>query len=279
MLGCAIVIGWFIVLSTGKNHIPPSQLKKLMLVSTVCALVGARLLAIATTFHALDFSNPLHLLIPGHTGLVAYGGFLGGFLGALYFTRKHQISLFTFADATTPALAVGLGLTRIGCFLYGCDYGKPISPHAPEWIQQLGVHFPNWHQRFGDVDSFSNHAALQHGSPAFLHHVHEGFITSGASQSLLVFPAQPIASLNGVIALGLIFAFKKKFTYNGQMFIFFIVYYGLTRFAIECIRGDLGRGVLFTLTTSQWIALFSVATALVAHIKLRAANKRPTPNL
>lgn len=60
-------------------------------------------------------------------GFVFYGGFIGGLL---------FLSLFKLTDKTLsakdlwpmlPALAIGHGIGRIGCFLAGCCYGKPTE--------------------------------------------------------------------------------------------------------------------------------------------------------
>ena len=44
-------------------------------------------------------------------------------------------SLAAFADAAAPALALGTVLTRIGCYLYGCDFGTPLDDGAPALAQ------------------------------------------------------------------------------------------------------------------------------------------------
>ena len=48
---------------------------------------------------------------------------------------KSQFS--QVVDIAAPTLALGLGIVRIGCFLYGCDYGtvqeSSISLHFPQW--------------------------------------------------------------------------------------------------------------------------------------------------
>ncbi|MBN2717625.1 MAG: prolipoprotein diacylglyceryl transferase [Deltaproteobacteria bacterium] len=269
MLGISVVAGWFLTIHFGKDDFQIRHLKRLIIVSAVAALVGARLLAVLTTWRCIDWSNPLLLLIPGHTGLVAYGGFMGGFAGAFAYARRKRLSVVAFADAATPSLALGLGISRIGCFLYGCDYGRPIHSDAPGWLQAIGVRFPNWADKFHNQPGFSTHPALRKGAPAFWHHVHDGLIQSDAAISALVYPAQLLSSLNGFIALGLVLWLRKKSTFKGQLFLCFVMYYGLTRTLIEFIRGDSGRGVLLSLTTSQWIGLASFALALVTYLKLK----------
>lgn len=263
MLGISLVAGWFLTLHSGKSQLPLSQLKKMIVISAVCALLGARLLAILTTWHNLDWQHPLTLLLPGHTGLVAYGGFIGGFLGALAFHKKLNVSLSAFADAAAPSLALGLGITRIGCFLYGCDYGRPIPETAPVWLQKTGIRFPNWEVAFHNAPGFSHHPALQKGAPAFWHQVHMGIIPGDALVSFPVYPAQIIASLNGFILFALLVYLRKRCTFSGQLFLILVMYYGITRTLIEFIRGDSGRGIILSLTTSQWVGII---TCLVAAI-------------
>ena len=275
MLGVSIVAGWFLTVYFGKTHIPSAQLKRLMVISAICALIGARLLAILTTWHHLDWEKPYELLIPGHTGLVAYGGFFGGFIGAYVYSRKQKLSLLAFADAAAPALALGLGITRIGCFLYGCDYGRPIPTNAPQWVKALGLQFPNWAKTFPAAPGFENHPALQKGAPAFWHHVHDGLIQSDAHGSLLVYPAQLMASANGLIALGILLLMRKRCVFTGQLFLIFVMYYGITRMLIEFIRGDSGRGVLIGLTTSQWIGLTSFVIAVIIYWRKSVSRGEP----
>lgn len=57
-------------------------------------------------------------------GLVWYGGLIGGAVGVLLVLRLTRTPLGPAADAIAPALAVGYGLGRIGCFLNGCCYGR-----------------------------------------------------------------------------------------------------------------------------------------------------------
>ena len=66
--------------------------------------------------------------------MVAYGGFLGGFLTAWAFWRMKKIPLLPFADLAVPTLGSGLMLTRTGCYLYGCDYGRPLGPETQRCI-------------------------------------------------------------------------------------------------------------------------------------------------
>jgi prolipoprotein diacylglyceryltransferase len=74
-------------------------------------------------------------------GLVLYGSVIGGIVGyilayVLVF-RKQGLSSWKLADVIAPAMALGLCLGRIGCFLNGCCYGAVACPDC-----RLQVHFP-----------------------------------------------------------------------------------------------------------------------------------------
>jgi len=51
------------------------------------------------------------------------------------------------------------------------------------------------------------------------------------------------------------------------------ILYSVTRFALEFFRGDGGRGILLSLSSSQWIALFMVAAAVVWLFIVRPKSK------
>lgn len=60
-------------------------------------------------------------------GMVWYGGaVLGGALIALL-AWQRRIRILELADLLMPAIVLGLGLGRVGCFLNGCCYGRPTT--------------------------------------------------------------------------------------------------------------------------------------------------------
>jgi phosphatidylglycerol---prolipoprotein diacylglyceryl transferase len=60
-------------------------------------------------------------------GLVWYGGFVLGTAAVVWTMRRRRLPTWRTLDAATPALALGYGLGRIGCFLVGDDYGRPTD--------------------------------------------------------------------------------------------------------------------------------------------------------
>ncbi len=84
-----------------------------------CGIVGAKI------YYAVLYGG-WHLLFD-RAGIVFYGGFVGGLLAFLWMVRRHRLPLARTLDATAPALALGYGVGRVGCFLVGDDYGVPTG--------------------------------------------------------------------------------------------------------------------------------------------------------
>ncbi|MEO8876829.1 MAG: prolipoprotein diacylglyceryl transferase family protein, partial [Polyangiaceae bacterium] len=149
MLGLSLVVGWYLTLGLAeRDGLPKETMANCYVFTAVAAIIGSRVLYILTnlsefddpTTHAFDLASIFALR---RGGLVAYGGFIGGLLGSWAFLSRHKIRLLPWADVAVPSLASGLFITRIGCYLFGCDFGRRLSPTAPGWLQKLGT-FPHW---------------------------------------------------------------------------------------------------------------------------------------
>lgn len=68
----------------------------------------------------------LHTLT-SRSGMVWYGGFLGGVAAVVAVSSWRRVPLRFTMDLTAPGLAVGYALGRVGCFLVQDDYGVPSS--------------------------------------------------------------------------------------------------------------------------------------------------------
>ncbi len=85
---------------------------------------GARLFVIPTGWEYF-VESPILFLLSG-SGWVWYGGVIGGAFAICMWALRNQLPILAIADIAAPALAVGLGIGRIGCQLSGDgDYGIP----------------------------------------------------------------------------------------------------------------------------------------------------------
>ena len=282
MLGLSLVVGWVIVMHLGaKDGLPKDRMAWTFIWTAVAAMIGARVLYILTNLEQYTGPGAKSIFELTSSGLVAYGGFLGGFVGSWLYLRRARIRLLPWADVVVPTLASGLGITRIGCFLYGCDYGRPIPDDAPAFIKAVGLRFPNWEAAYPEMKARVSESAVGamapvDGAPAFLHHVHDHLVSSDALTSALVYPTQLMAVLNGWVAFAILMLFRKRKKFHGQVFLLFTAYYGLTRSLMELVRGDTGRGGLGVLSTSQIVGISTFVAAVAAWILLsRWAKKNP----
>jgi len=126
MLGLSLVVGWYIVLGLcERDGMDREKMGRLYVWTAACSVAGSRLLYVLTNLDRFDSFIDVFKVNQG--GLVAYGGFIGGFLCGIVYCRVHKIRLLSWADCVVPSLGTGLAITRIGCFLYGLSLGNMVT--------------------------------------------------------------------------------------------------------------------------------------------------------
>jgi len=96
---------------------------EIVFAALVGGLVGSRVYFLAQ--HTSNFTHdPLGSIFSG-TGLVWYGGLLGGALGVVLWARRRNMLGVALLDLCAVPLALGYAIGRIGCQVSGDgDYGK-----------------------------------------------------------------------------------------------------------------------------------------------------------
>ena len=149
MLFISFVCGIAIVEHRAKKFgVDSKKVTDLALWVLLAVVLGSRLFYVA--FHWSEFSNDLVGIIAfwrgGLAGLMFYGGFLGGIIAGVLFVRLNKLPVRWLMDAVAPAIMLGEGFTRIGCFLNGCCFGAPTGspfglvfpPESPAGATFLG---------------------------------------------------------------------------------------------------------------------------------------------
>jgi phosphatidylglycerol:prolipoprotein diacylglycerol transferase len=173
------------------------------------------------------------ILNPFSTGHVFFGGLFGGMFAGIFYAyfinNKDVKKVLLTADVASFPIALGLSLTRIGCFFNGCCFGIES--------RLLGIRFPA-----NSVTSF------------VLHHMDKSIPFYEKTPPLI--PTQIIHSfVNLAIFLYLIFMLKKSnVVFPGFYFRKFLIFYSIGRFLIEFLRFD-PRGHFLFFSTSQWFSL------------------------
>ena len=194
----------------------------------VVGMVGAKALMVLTDWRYFwRYPGELLSWATLRAGGVFYGALIAAALFGLWYTRVHRLPAGKVFDVYAPAIALGLGIGRLGCFAAGCDYGKPTTSF-------LGVVF---------TDPFSREVA-------------------GTPLGIPLHPTQIYEALATFLIFGiLVWRYRRK-SYDGQIFWLYLVLYAVARFFIEFLRGDEDRGFVFDhlLSTSQFIALLALGT-------------------
>ena len=174
-------------------------------------------------------------------GFVFYGSFLLAVPTMWIFFKRHKLPAYQMLDimAITTCLVHMFG--RVGCFLAGCCHGKPTD----SW---LGIAFTD---------------------PACY----------AEPLNTPLYPTQLMESGYIFIVMIVLLWLKPRRRFYGQLFLTYLMLYAAGRFALEFLRGDVGRGFVIEglMSHSQLIAL-SVAL-VVATIVLFGYRKarRLTP--
>ena len=121
MLATAFITSVFVIQYELKRRgFVPDVAATIVVAAAIGGIVGAKVYAAL-----LDGRLSLAELI-STSGLVWYGGFIGGFLGILIVIVRSPNPTLATIDIIGPTLLLGYGIGRIGCLLAGDgDYGPP----------------------------------------------------------------------------------------------------------------------------------------------------------
>ena len=168
-------------------------------------------------------ADPAYILHSLQNGWVVYGGLIGGILGGYLYCRHKKVNFMSYFDLAVPSVALAQGFGRIGCFLAGCCYGRETS-------SAFGITFS-----------------------------HSDFAPNGVS----LIPTQEISSVLNFLNFFILITIAKKKKAEGQVGGFYLIFYSIGRFILEFYRGDLERGNVGSLSTSQFIAIFTLIAGIL----------------
>jgi len=211
--------------------VPRSDVIYIAAYGALGGLLGAKLLFLLTQIGNIgedlkQYSIPQILQKYFASGFVFYGGLFGLAGGVYLYCRYMKISFSSAMKLVVPVLPLVHAFGRVGCFMAGCCYGIAMDP-------PLGI-------------------AFEHSLSA-PNHVH-------------LLPVQLIeaVALTGIfVALWMYTATDRPIA---RILCLYLALYAPVRFILEFFRGDVNRGFLRSLSTSQWISLLLLITAAVYFI-------------
>jgi phosphatidylglycerol---prolipoprotein diacylglyceryl transferase len=202
-------------------------------------VIGARALFVIQ--YPETIHSPVDFIRSWEGGNVFYGCIMGGLVGSLIYWSRRPFPFWPMADAVAPALAVGITLGRIGCFLNGCCYGSTCD--VP-WA----VRFPR-------------------RAHAWLAQIEQGVLPPIADFSLPVHPTQLYAAFAGAMILAILSAYYPRRRHDGEVMALLMILYPITRWPMESLRGD-EAAIFGGMTLSQNISVGLLLLGLAFWVRL-----------
>jgi phosphatidylglycerol---prolipoprotein diacylglyceryl transferase len=236
-----LAAAWVAILETKRKGESVDHLLNMLLLILPLGMIGARL------YHVIDqwdyyMQNPG--LIVGGQGLGIYGAVIGGAIGMVIYTRWKKLNTIRWFDIAAPGVILAQAIGRWGNYFNQELYGYPTN--AP-W----GVYIDPAH-RLPGYESFT------HFQPLFL-----------------------FESILNLIGFGLLMWIGRKYVkrlLDGELFMIYVVYYSIVRFALEGLKIDVWK--LWGFPTARWIAIIAVLAVVVITVvrRMRLARSKENGN-
>ena len=200
---------WFIYAQAKKAGLDANRLMDAAFYTIIVSLIGAKLILFISNI-SYYVSYPKELFALARSGGVFQGGLTFGIVYALWYFRRKKIPTWPTADLIAPALALGHGFGRLGCFSAGCCYG---SECALPWAAV-----------------FKNEYAAN---------------LTGVHLNTPLHPVQLYEAILNFLNFGILYVILKKKKFDGQVFAFYFINYSVIRFFTEYFRGDHSDKIFF----------------------------------
>jgi phosphatidylglycerol:prolipoprotein diacylglycerol transferase len=261
--GLFAVIGMFAGLFVQRTvatwrGIDPEHVFNVWLFGGLAGLAGARMLHVAVNWS--DYAGqPLAALWLFDGGLVYLGMVLGFIAFVAAYSAPNKLGP-AFFDALAVGLPIGHGISRIGCFLAGCCWGRPS--------ELFGVRFPP-------------------GSIVFETLAYQGRLAAGAALTEPLHATQ-LYEAGFELLLGAFLLVRSRSEASlarpGALACIYVFAYSGSRFMLEMLRDDSDRSFLLRLPEAAPLVLstsqvLSVALSLLGLWAWKRLDRRPSIQL
>lgn len=229
VIGCIFAI-IYLKIAERRHRKLEADAELALIYGIIGVFIGAKLLSIITQlpdiiaeFDFLFSETALFLQKYLYSGFVFYGGLYGGIFAVWLYCKICKVDFYSIITLLLPVLVIIHGFGRIGCFCMGCCYGIPTA-------SPFGIAF---------------------------------HISEIAPNGVPLVPIQLIEAF-AVFALFAVLAVMYYKNRSGkEMLCVYLLSYGILRFILEFFRGDMYRGFVGSLSTSQIISIITIVFGLI----------------
>ena len=231
----------------------PDLYLDLALWDIVFAVIGARIYYVIFTWDYYK-DNLLQIFNTRGGGLAIYGGVIAGVITTIIFGKVRKQNFFQLLDTACIGLITGQIIGRWGNFCNREAFGGYTNGLFAMQLKQSVVAASNL-----------THSVLKHA------------VEIDGTRYIQVHPTFLYESLWNIGVLIILLLFTKHRKYNGQIFLIYLLGYGLGRAWIEGLRTDqlifFGTGVAVSQVLSGGLVVASAAILIYRFVKDRQKVK------
>ena len=207
------------------------------IMTVIGGIVGAKLLFLIISLPQI-IQNDIPFMAYINGGFVFYGGLIGAMIALYLYLRIYKLPKYEFSDIYAVVAPLGHAIGRVGCHFGGCCYGMPYDgPGCVVYTERIG---------------------------------------ESAPLNTPLFPIQLLEASSLIVLFEVLLVVYLRRKPAGTTTFVYIVSYAVLRFVLEFFRGDMIRGIAWSLSTSQWISIglviFAVTCLVVHKKKLKKEN-------
>lgn len=227
----------------------PDLYLDLALWDIVFAVIGARIYYVVFSWDYYK-DNLLQIFNTRGGGLAIYGGVIAGVITTIIFGKVRKQNFFQLLDTACVGLITGQIIGRWGNFCNREAFGGYTNGLFAMQLKESDV-----------ASSNLTHAVLKH------------IVEIDGTRYIQVHPTFLYESLWNAGVLIILLLFTKHRKYNGQIFLIYLLGYGLGRVWIEGLRTDqlifFGTGVAVSQVLSGVLVVVSAAILIYQYVKGR----------
>ena len=185
------------------------------LLGAVFGIIGARLYYVLFRLD-IYLDDPISIFNLRQGGMAIYGAIIAAVIVTVIYTRKKKLNLWLVLDTAAPCLILGQIIGRFGNFFNREAFG--------EWTNNIfRMEIP--------IDMVSDSSDI---TQKMLSHV----ITRNGIEFITVSPTFLYEAAWNLLVLIFLLCWTKHKRFDGEIFIFYIIGYGIGRVLIESLRTD-----------------------------------------
>ena len=233
--GACMAVGFILCWTLIERLSKRKDLSNFILALMLSGVVGSRIAYVVEHWRSEFAARPLDVVRVDQGGLMFYGGLILAVAVFFAWCRWKRESPLALADLFCTVIPLGHACGRIGCFFYGCCYGRD----SDAWC---AVVFPKF-------------------SPSWYEH---------GRQMVPVLPTQLFEAAALLVLFAALMALYLRFR-RGTCAAY-LVGYGVIRFCIEFMRGD-PRAAFWGLSIGQVISVCLVAAGAALFFSTRRMRR------